>query len=278
MLQTPFTDVLDRLHIQRGDLVFLHTSFVYVRTIVTSPLNLVEQLLDRLGSSGTLVMPRYSWNLDSSARPWKGYADYYRLLPLMNLQTTPVNIGVVPEVFRQMQGIEMSVSHFWPLSAVGDAAARLLAGQEYISHAYGPDSCFSRLLDADAKILGLGVTLNTSSIAPVTDYRLGIEMSSGVFSSLPLDGEIVDQRGNRHICSVKTLTPSAVKLFRPTNILGALRNTRKEMQSFSIGNSNYFCYPASLYHESAMAAVHLADLNDGRQLPWFDKLLAPEFQ
>lgn len=265
-------NVLDILCVQRGDVVFLHTSYSRVRSLVESPADLINRLIDYLGPAGTLVMPRYSWHLDPSARPWKGYADYYSQLPLMDLRTTPVNIGAVPEIFRQMQGVRVSVSHFWPLTGYGPDSMELLAGQEKIHHAFGPDSCFSRLLDANAKVLGLGVTLNTSSIAPVSDYRLGEEMPHDIFSPNPMGGRIVDMEGEEHQLSVITLLPEAVRVFRPARILENMLEEEGGFPFVTLAGNHFFCYPASLYHEAAMVAGRLA-IAQGRCAPWLDEFM-----
>ena len=144
-------DFFDRLEIRRGDTVFLHTAFGRLRHHFRSPLELIERLIGCLGDEGTLVMPRYAWNLLPETRPWRGYAEYLRARPVMDLRFTPANIGAVPEAFRAIKGMESSVSYFWPVTARGALASHLVAGQGAIVHAYESESVFGRLVAWDAK-------------------------------------------------------------------------------------------------------------------------------
>jgi len=259
--------VLDRLGVEEGAVVFLHTSYSRSLEFAESPQKLIDGLLLRLGPAGTLAMPRYAWHLDSTVRPWKGYADYLLRLPTMNLNSTPANIGIVPETFRGMEGVECSISHFWPLSARGRFAAEILQGQEGITHAFGPDSSFARLLKMDAKVLGLGVTLNTSSLAPVTDWCLGVERPHDIFTSSPITGLVVGRDGREYRPSVTTMRAESVRDIKPSRILQGSLRPGVDFPFVEQNGNFFFCYRSSLYHEAAMHEG-LAALDRGGHVPW----------
>lgn len=257
----------DRLRIAEGDLILLHTAFTRIQAVAGTPRELIESLRRRLGTHGTLVMPRYAWHLAPDARPWKGYAEFMRTLPPMDLRHTPANIGAVPEVFRQMNDVVVSISHFWPVAAIGPRAADLTQGQESIAHAYGTESVFARLVDCGATIVGLGVTLNTSSLAPVTDLRLDLPGRSDVFTDEPVPGVVIDLDGALHRPAVVTMRPEAVRDIKPSRIMADVLRPATDFPFAEEGGNFFFSYPARLYHETAVTEGRAA-LRQGQALPW----------
>jgi aminoglycoside 3-N-acetyltransferase len=261
--------LLDRLGIEEGDLVMLHTAFSRLRGIVNSPTEVIEGFTRRLGPSGMLAMPRYSWHLFPAARPWEGYAEFLRTLPPIDLRHTPANIGVVPEVFRQMPDVDVSISHFWPVAARGPRAKDLLQGQDAVIHAYGPGSVFARLLEWNAKIVGLGVTLNTSSVAPVTDLHLCSEHARNVFTDGPVSGVVIDRNGGIHRPRVTTMRPAAVRDIKPSRILAERLRPGIDFAFVEDNGNFFFSYEPQLYHEAALGEARAA-LKQGRALPWLN--------
>jgi len=59
-----------------------------------------------------------------------------------------------------------------------------------------------RLVEGDVKIVGLGVTLNTTSVAPVTDWQMGVEHHCKVFTDTPVPGIVIDQTERVHRTNV----------------------------------------------------------------------------
>jgi len=259
--------LLDRLDVQAGSIVMLHTSFGRLQKLVEAPATLIECIVDRLGPTGTLLMPRYVWHLMSGTRPWLGYTEYFRALPLIDLRSTPANIGVVPELFRTLDDVEVSISHFWPVSGRGPAAASLLGGQIAIDHAFGPGSVFARLVDYDVRIVGLGVTLNTTSIAPVTDWHLGPDHHRNIFTYGPISGAVVDLGGRTHALNVTTMLPEAVRDIKPSRILTDRLHPGTDFPFVVENGSFFFSYRARLYHETALAEARKA-LRQGHAVPW----------
>jgi aminoglycoside N3'-acetyltransferase len=261
--------VLDRLCLERGDAVMLHTAYSRVSHLAGSPAELIDTIIRRLGPLGTLVMPRYAWHLFAQARPWNGYAEFLRTLPPIDLRWTPANIGTVPEFFRKLEGVHTSVSHFWPVCARGPLASSLLEGQAKIGHAYGPGSVFARLVECDVKIVGLGVTLNTTSVAPVADWHIGAEHHCNVFTDAPVPGLVIDQAGELHRPNVVTMRSEAVRDIKPSRILAERLRPAIDFPFFVEAGNMFFSYRARLYHDLALAEARIA-LREGRSVPWLN--------
>jgi|SRR5271165_4200110 len=236
---TEFEDLLDALAVAPGDTVLLHSSYGRLRNMVTSPEDLIESLLKRLGSDGTLVVPRYAWHLYRDERPWKGYAEFLRTRPTIDLRSTPANIGAVPESFRKLPGVMCLLSHFWPVAARGLNATAILNDQDKVTHSYGPGSVFARLVEADVRILGLGVTLNTSSIAPVADLAMDEDHRRYVFTPDPIPGLVIDQDGIAHPTAAITMTAEAVRDIKPGRVMAGILTPKVDFPYLVVDDTIY---------------------------------------
>jgi aminoglycoside N3'-acetyltransferase len=257
---------LDALDVTPGDVIFLHTSFSRLRYLGLSPAAFIDALLARLTASGTLAMPSYTWNLDPSARPWKGYADYFARQPAFDVRATPSNMGVVPETFRTLDGVRRSVDYWWPVCVRGRLAAEIVADQHHIEHPFGPGSAFARLHDAGVKMLGLGVTLNTTSLALLTDFQLGSRHPHRVFTETPQRATVTDHDGKAVATRSFWLLPEVVRRIKPAAVLESPRSAHA-VRRMDQGTTVNFCYPFGSYHREAMRLAAEATAT-GQPLPW----------
>jgi aminoglycoside N3'-acetyltransferase len=259
--------LLDRLAVHAGDVVYLHTSFSRMAHLGLDAGAFLDRLCDRLGSQGTLILPSFAWNLDRNARPWKGYADYYRHRPTFDVRHTPANIGWVPELFRTRPGVRRSADYWWPVCAWGRLADEVTTGQEHVGHPFGPGSAFDRLHQHGVKILGLGVTLNTSSLALLADFALGDDHPHAVFSDVPQTGVVIDHAGNRVDVRAYWLRPEVVRLIKPGALVEASDRFRAAVRRADEGETIQFCYPYAAYHEEAVRLGREAAAR-GQPVPW----------
>lgn len=265
--QQRFNELLERLDILPGDVIYLHTSFKRMAYLNLTGEQFLSILIERLGDKGTLVLPSFAWNLDKSQRPWKGYNDYFQSRPVFDVRETRANIGWIPELFRQMPRVYRSVNYWWAICARGPLAEELTNGQERVQHPYGPGSSFDMLRIYGAKILGLGVSLNTTSLAPVADYALGSHHTQRVFTVEPEKGTVINHDGVRVETYSFWLQPDVVRLIKP----GALIEQSDELRASVLRadeNSNInFSYPYSVYHREALRLGEAACAK-GQAVPW----------
>lgn len=253
--------LLERLEVPVGGLVYLHTSFSRMRHLELSPAEFIDSLLDYLGPQGTLAMPSFSWNVDSSQRPWKGYGDYFHGDYVFDVVNTPANIGAVPELFRQRPGVFRGVNYWWSVAALGPLADELTFAQEEVKHPAGPDSSFGLIHQHGGWILGLGVTLNTTSLAFLPDF----ELSNRTFvTAEPRRGPVVDRSGR----SVETwsywVLPESVRYVKPETICGeGFEAVRRHDHEGVI----QFAYPYGAYHQRALSLSA-----PGQRSPWWEAL------
>jgi hypothetical protein len=267
--QVVFGSLLERLGICSGDLVYLHTSFSRLRHLDLTPEELLSGLLVRLGPSGTLVVPSFAWNLDRTQRPWKGYADYFAMRPVFDVRNTPANIGLVPEMFRQWPGVRRSVHFWWSVTAKGPLADDITDRQQSVVHPYGPDSAFGRLTRLGAKILGLGVSLNTTSLAPVVDHELGPIHTQTLFTEELQDGVVIDEQGRRLVTRAFWLLPEVVRCIKPSELIARSERLQREIRRADVGETIQFAYRFDAYLEEGLRLGRDAAARHAR-MPWLE--------
>lgn len=259
--------ILDRLEISPNDVIFLHSSQRYLSYLGMSPSEIIRTLMDRIGPRGTLVMPSYAWHLDKNYRPWKGYLDYFLTAPVFDVRNTPSSLGIITESFRQMPDVRRSLSYWWSICAAGEFSEVLTANQDAIEQPYGPGSSFDLLRLHKAKILGLGVSLNTTSLAPIVDYMLGTEHCKRVFTSVPHIGTMLSATNQKLQSSCYTLKPEVVRKIKPQRMIEESALLRSSILRADFGQSIHFCYRYEVYHSEALR-IGLESTAKGQTVPW----------
>lgn len=257
--------LLEALQVPVGGLVYLHTSFSRMRHLELGPNEFIDCLLDYLGPGGTLAMPSFSWNVDSTQRPWKGYADYFQGDRVFDVLHTAANIGAVPELFRQRDRVRRGVNYWWSVAAHGPLAEELTQAQERVKHPAGPDSSFGRIHRRDGWILGLGVTLNTTSLAFLPDFELG---NRAFVTPEPRRGPVVDEQGRLLESWSYWVLPESVRYVKPETVCG---QGFEAMRRHDHDGVIQFAYPYQAYHERALSLGRAAQ-TAGRPSPWWEAL------
>ncbi len=257
--------LLEKLEVPPGGLVYLHTSFSRIRHLQLEPVEFIESLLDYLGPGGTLTMPSFSWNVDSGQRPWKGYADYFHGQQVFDVLHTAANIGAVPELFRQRPGVRRGVNYWWSVAAYGPLAEELTAGQERVQHPSGPDSSFGLIHRHRGYILGLGVTLNTTSLAFLPDYELE---NRQYITPEPRCGPVVDAQGRPVDTWSYWVLPESVRYVKPEAVCGP---GFEAMRRHDHQDVIQFAYPYEAYHQRALQLGRAAQVQ-GKRSPWWESL------
>jgi aminoglycoside N3'-acetyltransferase len=154
---------LRRLGVSDGDLVIVHTSMRKVGPVDGGAETVVRALDDALGARGTSVVIAYPGNSDE---------------PFDHLTSvTSSDVGVLPEVFRCMEGTHVNDHPDGRFAARGALALELLDRLPWDDY-YGPGSVLARVVQRGGKVLRLGADLDTVTLihyaeylAPVADKR-----------------------------------------------------------------------------------------------------------
>jgi aminoglycoside N3'-acetyltransferase len=261
--------LLEKLDIHSGDIVFLHISYKWMSYLGLDGQQIIDTIVHQLTPAGTLVMPSYAWHLDKSQRPWKGYADYVRQQPVFDVCNTPTNMGWIPELFRSMPGVIRSLNYCWPICVKGPFAHELTAAQEKVFHPFAEDSSFGMLHKLGVKILGLGVSLNTTSLAHLADYALRGCHPQQVFSNELQSGVIIDYRGTPIETRSYRLLPEVARLVKPEKVIENSPELRRVIRRADEGDTIQFSYPYQVYHQEAVRLGEQA-CADKKKVPWLE--------
>lgn len=150
---------LGKLGVKKGDIIFVHSSLKSIGFVMGGPGTVIDALLQVLGAQGTLVLPCLSLSGSMIETLESGR--------VFDPRNTPSSVGAIPEYFRKREGVLRSVHPTHSVCAYGKKAEWLTYGHDTCGSTFGKGSPYYKLLELDAKILGLGVDLG-----PVTFYHV----------------------------------------------------------------------------------------------------------
>jgi len=265
---TSFEALLDDLDIPSGGLIYLQSSFSRLKHFGLSGQELLDALRRRVLPRGTLIMPSYPFGASPGKRLWDGYISYINERPVFDARNDPALIGYIPELFRRLPSVQRSLLYLAPTCAEGPLAHELTQGQERVTHPYGPGSTFRLAGEAGATMLGLGVTLDTTSLCLLLDYDLGERHPAPMFTRELQRGAVRDWNGREHETWCSFLDPSAMRFVKPSRVFDRDKELRARVRRLDIEGIIHFAYPYKAYERSAMRAAEEC-LAAGEPLPWF---------
>ena len=250
-----YKKILSDIGIVRGNVLFVHSSMNWIGGGVTEGIALIEALLDAVGPSGTLVMPSYAWR----GSPVEGGN--------FDVRKTPSAVGLLTELFRRWPGVHRS-AHYWvPVCAYGQDAVYLTKDQTSMEHAFACDSTFRRLSELEALVVGLGVSLNTSSLAHLPDYDLQELYSFAAFAKQPLYGTVIDSTGACIATKSIVVPRELLASYQPSALFSHSTVLSDALMMHERGKAIFFAYPAALYHCEGVR-IGRAALALGKYPPW----------
>ena len=136
------------LGVQKGDHLAVGLSFKSLGHLEDGPDTFVDALLDALGPDGTLMMNTYT-EFFYRTEVELGWVDY-----VFDADSSRVNTGIVPEIFRQRKESIRSRHPTNSVAASGKYADYLTEGHDEEAAAYLP---YARLSDIGGKYLAIGI-------------------------------------------------------------------------------------------------------------------------
>lgn len=113
-----------------------------------------DTVLDALSEymrKGLLVLPTHTWSYIN--------ADH----PRFYVETSPVCVGILPELFRKREGVLRSYHPTHSVAALGEESAEFVAGAELCDTPCHRESPWGKLLDRQAMIMLVGVDLRRNT-------------------------------------------------------------------------------------------------------------------
>lgn len=161
--ENDFKDILiNHLNLKLSDTVFIHSSID--RLNLDFPFyKIINLLFDVIGSDGTIAFPTYP--------PTNSY-DYLKTNPIFNIKKTPSYTGLLSEFARRHPDAKRSLHPSKSIVAIGKNAD-ILTSNHNISHfPYDFNSPYYKLVDLNAKVIGIGVRTTYLSMVHTIDDTL----------------------------------------------------------------------------------------------------------
>jgi aminoglycoside 3-N-acetyltransferase len=143
---------LSRLGLDRGDVVFFHSSMKALGWVQGGADAVIDAFLDAVGPEGLVIVPTLSWTF--------AYGELAR--HAFDPTETPARVGKIPDTLWRRPNAFRSAHPTHSIAAIGRRAEELVAGHDRTS-TFGKDGPYRRYVDWGAKILFLGVDLRSNT-------------------------------------------------------------------------------------------------------------------
>jgi aminoglycoside N3'-acetyltransferase len=134
------------LGVTPGRTLWVQSSWNEFFNVPMRPSEVIDLLRDLLGADGTLAMPAFPIDHDPAK--------------LFLVDRAPVYTGLLCEIFRRTADVKRSIHLGSSVCAIGPNAEFLIRDHHLTAMPWGKDSPFCRLMDVDARMLGLGAGFN----------------------------------------------------------------------------------------------------------------------
>jgi aminoglycoside N3'-acetyltransferase len=141
----PIAELRQRLidvGVTRGRTVWVQSSWNEFFNVPMRPSEVIDLLRELIGTEGTLAMPAFPIDQDPAKVFW--------------VDRAPVYTGLLCEVFRRTPGVLRSIHLGSSVCAIGPNADFLVRDHHLTSMPWGKETPFCRLMEVDARLLGLG--------------------------------------------------------------------------------------------------------------------------
>jgi len=158
MKKADLLEALRKIGIKAGDRLLVHSSFKSL-DYEGAPTEVCQCLMEAVTDKGLLMMVTHSYN----------FINRKELGPY-NKDVSPVQIGIIPETFRQMDGVLRSLHPTHSVAAWGKDALEFITGHEKLEAA-GEGTPYYRFARADGKILMIGCDLEACTMVHEAEWE-----------------------------------------------------------------------------------------------------------
>lgn len=184
-----FVSALRQGGVEDGQSILVHSSFKAMLCPGT-PDDVVDALLEVVGSCGNLAVPTHTWDIVNARQP------------VFDVLLTPSHVGAITEFVRRRPEAVRSLHPTHSVTVIGPGAVDLTKNHEHDDTPCSRTSPYGRIVAGDGLIVMLGVSLLYN-----TTYH-GVEEWAGVpwvfRSDYKEDLYTIDKEGNRiHVPSFR---------------------------------------------------------------------------
>jgi aminoglycoside N3'-acetyltransferase len=255
-------DLLERLEVPRDQPLYVQSSADWLERAGFDAVGSMKALLSWIGTLGTLVMPTYPFATS--------HLEYLAAGPFFDVRRTPAATGLIPEMLRRSAGAIRSLDPDFCVTALGADAVHIAGELPDDPDPFGPDSCYQRMLDRRTTLIGLGVSLNTTSFIHLIDSRAEHRYPRSVFDDRSFEATVIDRTGRSHTVVRKALRPDFQQLSRPSAIVDAMRPLSSTFATAEINDARFFRWDLPAW--SAWCLDHAREQPAGQWPCWLTRL------
>lgn len=188
--ESDFIDILIKyLNVKSGDTVMVHSSLDKLNLDFPAS-NVLSILQSIIGEKGTLVFPTF---------PKKTSSEFLKTGEIFNIKRTASYTGILSEFARRSKFAIRSLHPTKSVVAIGENAEFLT--NEHFKSTYPYDKCspYYKIIEVEAKIIGLGVKTTYLSAVHVVDDIKRENFPLNPYLSELFEAKCIDYNGNELI-------------------------------------------------------------------------------
>lgn len=228
----------DKLGIKKGDCVIVHASLKSMGFVCGGAQIIIEELLEAVGESGTIMMPAQSWkNLDpETGVHWEEPEEWWPMIrdywPAYDKDITPTDkMGLIAEMFRKWKGSKRSCHPARSFAANG-AHSEYLVENHSLTDIFGETSPLGKLYQLAGKVLLIGTGYDKNTSIHLADERANYPNKKNI-----KENSAVMLGGEREWISYETLAVDGADF----NQIGEAFEVKHKVQKVNIGNAVVTC-------------------------------------
>ncbi len=185
---------LRKLGIQRGNIVFVHSSLKSIGFVEGGAETVIDALMETVGTDGALAMPCLSLIGSMAETLERG--------SIFDPKRTPSAVGAITEAFRKRQGVYRSIHPTHSVCASGAKAEWIKNGHENASTNFGPGTPLYKIMEEDGLIVGLGIDFGPVTFVHVIEDTIG-DFPLRVYLDKEYVVKVIDDSGKEMEMKVK---------------------------------------------------------------------------
>jgi len=210
------------LHIQKGDLLMVHSFLPSLGQIHSGPEAIINTLLDRVGPEGNIVTPAFTYSHFNDE--------------IFDVLTSPSKVGVLGDLMRSRDDAFRSTDPNFSMVSIGKDASELMSRET--SFSFGLGSIYQKLMDNNFHVLLLGTDYKALSLFMHLEKIAGVNYryDKKFNGKSRIDGKVVDDESIHFVRSIEADVHSN------RNKIGSNIDREAEVVkcSFGYGEHRYF--------------------------------------
>ncbi len=196
-----------QLGINRGDTLFVHSSFKTFNGFQGDPQDVIDCVVEILGENGNLLMPSMQYRSSSY--------EHLQRNELFDVRKTYSKMGLITEVFRRKKGVLRSLHPTHSVLAWGKDAARIVQDHEKCLYPCGKQTPFDKFRSLNGKVLFFDVPFNTFTFIHYIEDLIKDELPFSLYMKEPMTADMLDGAGEKVTVSTYVFSDDTVRRRRP---------------------------------------------------------------